>query len=84
MQTCEADWTLEGSSHALEAVLDQMALKLRRGVERLTAELAFMVQSFLCREETIKRHKHKEYYEKQIKNKLQTLKSRFTFFYSLQ
>lgn len=55
MQTCEADWTLEGSSHALEAVLDQMALKLRRGVERLTAELAFMVQSFLCKEEEIKR-----------------------------
>lgn len=33
IQTCEADWTLEGSSHALKAVLDQMALKLRRGVK---------------------------------------------------
>lgn len=35
-QTCEADRTLEGSTHALEAVLNQVALKFRRRVKRLT------------------------------------------------
>lgn len=28
IHTCKADWTLEGSAHALKAVLNQVALKL--------------------------------------------------------
>lgn len=43
--TCEADRTLEGAAHALEAVLDQVALEFGRRVERLTAELTLMVQA---------------------------------------
>lgn len=42
--TCETDRALEGSSHAFEAVLDQVTLQLSRRVERLTAQLTFMVQ----------------------------------------
>lgn len=41
---CETDRTLEGSSHAFEAVLDQVTLQLRRRVESLTAQLTFVVQ----------------------------------------
>lgn len=43
--TREANGTLEGSSHAFEAVLDQVTLQLGRRVERLVAQLTFMVQA---------------------------------------
>ena len=33
LHTCEADGTLEGAAHALEAVLDQVTLQLGGGVE---------------------------------------------------
>lgn len=74
--TCKADRTLEGSTHALKAVLNQVALKLCWWVERLTTELAFMVQSFLCREETTKTHKI-------IREKISRPWSLFLFLYFL-
>lgn len=43
-----------------------MALKLCWWVERLTAELAFMVQSFLCRVETAKRRKTEDIRRREI------------------
>lgn len=56
VRTCEADGTLEGSSHSLEAVLDQMALELGGRVEGLAAELAFVVQALLCRRDKGQTH----------------------------
>lgn len=46
--TCKADGTLEGASHALEAVLDQVTQELGRRVKHLVTQLALMIDSFLC------------------------------------
>ena len=46
--TCETDRTLEGSSHALEAVLYQVTQQLGRRVKHLVTQLALMIDAFLC------------------------------------
>ncbi len=46
--TCKADGTLEGASHALEAVLDQVTQELGRRVKHLVTQLALMIDAFLC------------------------------------
>ena len=48
--TCEADGAFEGAAHALEAVLNEMAEQLGRGVEHLVAQLTLVVDAFLCKE----------------------------------
>lgn len=45
--TCKADRTLEGASHAFEAVLYQVALQFGGGIEGLAAQFAFVVQPFI-------------------------------------
>lgn len=44
---CKADGTLEGTAHPFEAVLDQVALQLGRGVKGLAAKFALVVQPFI-------------------------------------
>lgn len=44
---CEADGALEGATHALEAVLDQVAQELGRGVKHLVTQLALVVDALL-------------------------------------
>lgn len=44
---CKADGTLEGASHALEAVLDQVTQELGRRVKHLVTQLALMIDAFL-------------------------------------
>lgn len=46
--TCKADGTLEGASHALEAVLDQVTQELGRRVKHLVTQLALVIDAFLC------------------------------------
>ena len=46
--TCETDGTLEGSSHALEAVLYQVTQQLGRRVKHLVTQLALVIDAFLC------------------------------------
>jgi hypothetical protein len=47
--TCEADGALEGTAHALEAVLNEVAEELGWGVEHLVAQFTLMVNAFLCK-----------------------------------
>lgn len=46
-EDCEAHGALEGATHALEAVLDEVAEELGRGVERLVAQFTLVVDAFL-------------------------------------
>lgn len=46
-EDCEAHGALEGAAHALEAVLDEVAEELGRGVERLVAQFTLVVDAFL-------------------------------------
>lgn len=48
--TCKAHGAFEGAAHALEAVLDEVTEQLGRGVEHLVAQLALVVDAFLCKE----------------------------------
>lgn len=48
--TCEAHGALESTTHALEAVLDEVAEELGWGVEHLVAQLTLVVNAFLCKE----------------------------------
>lgn len=50
--TCEADRTLEGAAHALEAVLDQVTQELGRRVKHLVTQLALVIDAFLCKRRT--------------------------------
>lgn len=50
--TCEADGTLEGAAHALEAVLDQVTQELGRRVKHLVTQLALVIDAFLCKRRT--------------------------------
>lgn len=47
--TCEAHGAFEGATHALEAVLDEVAEELGWGVEHLVAQLTLVVDAFLCK-----------------------------------
>lgn len=47
--TCEAHGALESTTHALEAVFNEVAKELGRGVEHLVAQLTLMVNAFLCK-----------------------------------
>lgn len=46
-EDCEADGALEGTAHALEAVLNEVAEELGWGVEHLVAQFTLMVNAFL-------------------------------------
>lgn len=46
-EDCEADGALEGTTHALEAVLNEVAEELGWGVEHLVAQFTLMVNAFL-------------------------------------
>ena len=46
--TCEADGALEGATHALKAVLDQVAQELGRRVKHLVTQLALVVDALFC------------------------------------
>lgn len=48
--TCEAYRALESTTHALEAVFNEVAEEFGRGVEHLVAQLTLMVNAFLCKE----------------------------------
>lgn len=47
--TCEAHGALESTTHALKAVLDEVAEELGWGVEHLVAQLTLVVNAFLCK-----------------------------------
>ena len=46
-EDCEADGALEGTAHALDAVLNEVAEELGWGVEHLVAQFTLMVNAFL-------------------------------------
>lgn len=46
-EDCEAHGALESTTHALEAVLDEVAQELGWGVEHLVAQLTLVVNAFL-------------------------------------
>lgn len=48
--TCEAYGALESATHALEAVFNEVAEELSRGVKHLVAQLTLMVNALLCKE----------------------------------
>lgn len=47
--TCKAYGALESTTHALEAVFNEVAEELGWGVEHLVAQLTLMVNAFLCK-----------------------------------
>lgn len=48
-RTCEAHGALESTTHALEAVFNEVAEELGWGVEHLVAQFTLMVNAFLCK-----------------------------------